>query len=281
MTTQLLTASGLMPWPLVFGAARIGCKKVGTAFLGTRLTLKKDKAVLAKHIRLGVHIDTAQSYGYSEQIIGEFLGNLFQDALVSRKDLLIATKQAKAASSNVRAEVKFAVGKSIEALGVFPDIVYVHEPYPNYMDYVEALYELQGQNRLRYIGLSRFTLDQVAEVREKLGPGVPLVVQVSFSVGHREYFPWEYQSYCQAEGIPVMAYRPLDRSWDVRSEKIIMEVAKRHDSSPQQIILAWLLRQGVYPVLRDHTDGHRLSNIAALDINLSDADVSKLSRLTS
>src|SRR5262249_34301793 len=80
--------------------------------------------------------------------------------------------------------------------------------------------------------------------------------------------------YCAAEGIVFVAYFPLRGDGGHRLD----EIAERHEATPTQIALTWLLRrsQTLLPIPGTLSLEHLKENLAALDIELSDAEFADL-----
>ena len=85
--------------------------------------------------------------------------------------------------------------------------------------------------------------------------------------------PWSDE-----RGIPLMAYSPVDQGGLVRDRRL-EAVARRHDATPAQIALAWVLRRKwVIAIPKAVEPEHIRQNRAALGIELSAADLADLDR---
>jgi diketogulonate reductase-like aldo/keto reductase len=60
--------------------------------------------------------------------------------------------------------------------------------------------------------------------------------------------------------------------------KALADVARRHEATPAQVALAWLLRQGVIVIPKATVLAHVDENLGALDLTLTEADVAALDR---
>ncbi len=101
--------------------------------------------------------------------------------------------------------------------------------------------------------------------------------QVVYSLARRgieaDLLPW-----CQRQGIPVMGYSPVDQG-RLLGHRVVKTVAGRHDSTPAQVALAWVLRHdGVITIPKAGSPEHVRENRAALDLRLSDEDLAELDR---
>jgi diketogulonate reductase-like aldo/keto reductase len=80
----------------------------------------------------------------------------------------------------------------------------------------------------------------------------------------------------QEQGIPVMAYSPIEQGRLLRHPMIIA-VANRNEATPAQVALAWLMsRDGVNVIPRAGTREHVLENRAAIDLRLTEPDLRML-----
>ena len=141
---------------------------LGTNNFGARIDYEQSKAVLDAALDAGITlIDTADIYtqGASEEFIGR--------ALEGRRDrVLIATKFGKPMDENPseargsREYVRTAVEASLRRLRTdVIDVYQMHEPDPNtpVLETLEALQELVTEGKVRYIGSSNFSAEQIQE----------------------------------------------------------------------------------------------------------------------
>ena len=74
-----------------------------------------------------------------------------------------------------------------------------------------------------------------------------------------------------------MAYSPLDQASSLLQASVLAEVAVRHDASPAQIALAWLLQRPQTIVIPKSVQAARIrENLAAVEIELTPADLAAL-----
>src|SRR5262245_15155912 len=105
---------------------------------------------------------------------------------------------------------------------------------------VRALVELQRSGLVRRIGLSTVTVTQI-KAAQKLGDITS--VQVSVSVLDDENLRNGVVEYCREQGIQLIAYRPLGgkRIGRLAKDPTLSEIASRHNVTPHEVALAWLL----------------------------------------
>jgi diketogulonate reductase-like aldo/keto reductase len=76
--------------------------------------------------------------------------------------------------------------------------------------------------------------------------------------------------------VPIMTYSPIEQG-RLANNRTLAAIAVRHDATPAQIALAWVLRQGdMMAVPKASNAAHVRDNRAALDIALTEADLAEL-----
>jgi diketogulonate reductase-like aldo/keto reductase len=113
------------------------------------------------------------------------------------------------------------------------------------------------------------------------GTGIA-VNQVLYNLVNRG-IEWDLLPWCGAHGIPVMAYSPFVSAPPALTKLLthpaLALVASRHDATPAQVALAWLLsRKGVIAIPKAIQPDHLRANRAAHDIVLTSEDHAALDR---
>ena len=99
---------------------------------------------------------------------------------------------------------------------------------------------------------------------------------------HRRLHPYlaqpELKAYCDAKGIVLTAYTPTGYA-TVRSDPTIVELAKKYNVTPAQVILAWHLSRGVVVVPKSSNEQHQKENLAPPTLSKEDLEaIGKLDR---
>ena len=134
--------------------------------------------------------------------------------------------------------------RSRNALGVERlDLFQLHAPDPRtpLATSVRGLAALKRDGLIAGIGLCNVTVGQIEEARRIAGIDS---VQVELSVWHDEHLLSGVVEYCAANGIPLLAYRPLggrSRAPRTLADPALTEVAGRHGCTHFEVALAWLL----------------------------------------
>src|SRR5215210_6493793 len=216
----------------------------------------EDRAIRTIHAALdaGVNlIDTADAYAYDERDVGHN-ERLIAKALRGRRDgVLVATKGGHTRRGqdwevDGRPEhIRAACEASLAALETdVIDLYQFHRPDPSvpYAESVGAFKELQDEGKVRWVGLSNCTVEQLEEA---LGLAEIVAVQNQLSLGYTSPLAKGEVDACTERGIAFLPWSPLGGIGKADStERVdaVREAAAAHGVSPQQVALAWLLAQG-------------------------------------
>ena len=237
-------------------------------------------------------IDTADSYclddsevGHNERLIGEALRSWGGDP----SDVLVATKGGHIRPGGrwevdgTPSHLRSACEASLRALGVDTiDLYQFHRPDPSvpYAESVGALRELREAGKVRTVGISNASVDQIREAVEILGGGL-VSVQNQFSPDFRSSEP-ELRR-CEEMGLAFLPWSPFggaSRAAEVGSRfAVFAEVATAHDVSPQQVTLAWMLALSpvVIPIPGSSRPETIRDSVAAANLHLTDDELARLS----
>jgi aryl-alcohol dehydrogenase-like predicted oxidoreductase len=257
---------------LGFGAMRI----TGQGIWGEPPDREKAKATLRRAVELGVNfIDTADSYGpeVSETLIGETLYP-YPDGLV------IATKGGQLRPGPGRWEpegrpehLRQACEGSLRRLKLDQIPLYqLHRPDPKvpFEESVGALVQLKNEGKIRHIGLSNVTEEQL-RLAEAITPIVS--IQNRYNATDRTSEP--LVDLCEQEELVFLPWAPIQ---DADKVPAVTEAAKRHGASVRQIVLAWLLARSpqILPIPGTGSPEHVDENIAAAGIKLDQGEVAAI-----
>jgi pyridoxine 4-dehydrogenase len=261
---------------LGFGAMRI----TGPRIWGP--PLDKDEAVraLKRLPELGIDfVDTADSYGpdVSEQLIRE--------TLYPYDGMLIATKAGLRRPSpgawdrDGRPEyLRQQAIKSREKLGLEQVRLWqLHSIDPKVPrdEQLAAVKSLLDDGIIRHAGLSNVSVEDI-EVASKLFKVA--TVQNRYNLVDRG--SEDVLDYCEKHGIGFIPWYPLAAGRLAESGSILDDLAKAHGATPSQIALAWVLKRSpvMLPIPGTSKVAHLEENVAAVNIQLSDADFDALDK---
>jgi pyridoxine 4-dehydrogenase len=241
--------------------------------------------LLRRAVELDVNfIDTAISYGpgYSEEIIAAALHPYPSKLVIATKGGILKTGPGQVQPDASRKSLRQACEASLRRLKVERiDLYQLHRPDPNvaFRESVEALAELAAEGKIKHVGLSNVTLNQLQEARRIVAIAS---VQNRFSLTFRENH--DVLELCRRENIAFLPWGPLGaRGFQYGAPLAqplgpVAEIAARIGATPGQIALAWLLSRGPNVVVIPGTTSiaHLEENVGAALVNLSTADIAAL-----
>ena len=245
---------------------------LGTWYLGENSARRASELAA---LRLGIErgltlIDTAEMYGNgaAEVLVGE--------AIAGRRDEVFLVSKVLPSHASYADTIE-ACRQSLSRLGTERlDLYLLHWRGPVPLEQtVRAFEELVRLGMIRYWGVSNFGIRDMAELLSVPGGEAVQTDQVLYNLTRRG-IEYDLLPTLQEQGIPVMAYSPIEQGRLLRHPMIIA-VANRNGATPAQVALAWLMtRDGVNVIPRAGTREHVLENRAAVDLRLTEPDLRKL-----
>jgi pyridoxine 4-dehydrogenase len=257
---------------LGFGAMRI----TGDGIWGPPADRDEAKAVLRRAIELGVNfIDTADSYGpdVSEELISEALHPYPDDLVIATKGGLERTGPGQWPTNGRPEHLVEACEGSLRRLKLEQITLYqFHRPDPRVPleDSIGALVTLKEQGKIRHIGLSNVTEEQLRRA-QRLTPIVS--IQNRYNVDDRR--SESLVDLCEQEQMVFLPWAPIQ---NLDSNGIVHKLAQRNDATTRQIVLAWLLARSpsILPIPGTGSVSHLDANVAAAAIKLTMAEVASV-----
>lgn len=251
------------------GGAAVPALGFGTFRMAEPDTLRMVQAAL----RAGfTHIDTAQIYE-NEAAVGEAI----RAAGIARQDVFLTTK----VWVDNYSEDKFAlsVDESLRKLGTdHVDLLLLH--WPNEAVSLErqiaALNAVHRSGKARHIGVSNFTKDLLE--RSIALSAAPIVTN------QIELHPFIDQSIVRqaaaAANVAVSAYFPM-ADGKVFTDPTLQAIAARNGRSVAQVVLRWIVQQGMVALTKTATESRLAENIDIASFTLSPADMAEINALAS
>jgi 2,5-diketo-D-gluconate reductase B len=210
------------------------------------------------------HLDTAEMYGNEEAI-----GAAIAASGVPRKELHVTTKVWH---ENLAPDaIRKAFDASLKKLRLdHVDLYLVHWPSRNMNlpAMFETLIPLKEQGRTRAIGVANFTTALLKTVVEEIKAPIACN-QVEY---HVMLDQTKVRQYLAAKSIPLVAYCPLAQG-RVASNETLAAIGRKHNASPAQVALKWLLDQdGVAAIPKASRAESQKANLGALKVSLDDED---------
>lgn len=298
-----------------FTISRLGFGCMGMSEFYGKGSEEESIQVIHRAIELGVSlIDTADMYGRgaNEKLVGKALSGGRRDKVVlATKFGILRTDDPKERGISGKPEyVKQACDASLQRLGVdHIDLYYQHRVDPNtpIEDTMGALKELVEAGKIRAVGLSEAAPETIRRAC-RVHPVAAL--QTEYSLWSREP-EQELIPLCRELGITFVAYSPLGRGFltgaikspddfapddfrqfnprfqgenfqkNIELVKQVEQMAHEKGVTPSQLALAWILAHGldIVPIPGTKHLKYLEQNVAALDVDISDAEVERLNRI--
>jgi diketogulonate reductase-like aldo/keto reductase len=245
----------------------------GTWRMGEDKSAHADEvAALRLGIDLGMTlIDTAEMYGDgdAEKVVA--------DAIDGQRDRgFVVTKVYPHNAS--RTKLPKACERSLKRLRIEVIDLYLLHWRSNtpLAETVETFERLRSTGKIKRWGVSNFDVEDMKELFAIENGTACAANQVLYNVEHREIesgvLPWS-----QKTKIPIMAYSPVGHGRGLLKNATLKKIAKRHDSTPGQIALAWVLCQpGVIAIPKAGNEAHVRDNAQSIEIELTAADLTEL-----
>jgi len=261
----------------------LGLGTWGIGGLSTKSVAGDDDAVKALifGLDLGMRfIDTAEMYadGHTEEVIAKALEN-------RRDSVFLATKVSPEHLSSE--DVPKACDASLRRLKTeYVDLYQAHWPNPRIpiAETMKAMEKLVRDGKVRFIGVSNFSVEQTREAQEALSTVDVVSNQVEYSLLDRS-IETNLLPYAEKEHITIIAYSPLARGQiamgSVREDRwrTIDEVAARVGKTRNQIALNWLItKQSVVAIPKSANAAHLRENLGGQGWKLPHEDYDALSR---
>ncbi|GAA1429340.1 aldo/keto reductase [Microlunatus lacustris] len=235
--------------------------------------------VLRRAVELGVtFIDTADSYGpvVAEQLIKKALHPYADDLVIATKAGLTRSGPGDWRPVGRPEYLRQQVEMSLRNLGLERiDLHQLHriDPQVPLADQVGELKLLQDEGKIRHIGLSEVSVEQLQEAQQT---ATIVSVQNLFNLADRSAEP--LLDHAEAEGIAFIPWFPLATGQLSKPGGPLDALAQEHGASPSQLALAWLLRRSpvMLPIPGTSTVAHLEDNLAAATLELSDDEFARL-----
>lgn len=216
------------------------------------------------------HIDTADVYE-NHQVVGKTL----DVSNIDRENLFITSKvwRTNLAYQAVLDNVKrFLDELNLEYL----NLVLVHWPNKNtpIQETLKALNELKDDGLIKATGVSNFTINHLKDA---------LDTEYDFSVNQVEFHPslnqQKLKQFCDKNDIHLTAYSPIAQGQDLNLE-IIKDLAEKYCKPECQVILNWLIQQGLSAIPRSSNLEHIRENFETTNWSLDEDDINKINTKT-
>jgi aryl-alcohol dehydrogenase-like predicted oxidoreductase len=250
---------------LGFGAMRV----TGEGIWGEPSDPAEAHRVLKRAVDLGVRfIDTADAYGpeVSERLIAEALHPYPAGLVIATKGGLVRPGPGKWVSDGRPQHLRTACEASLRRLRLDRiDLYQLHAVDDNVPleDSVGELVRLQKEGKIRHIGVSNMTLDELRRSRE-----LAQVVSIQNRYNIADRTSQDVLAVCEKDGLAFIPWSPLaqgERDQAASQRTALEDWARARDLSVPQASVAWLLAKSpaMLPIPGTSKVAHLESNVAA------------------
>ncbi|HEX2914976.1 MAG TPA: aldo/keto reductase [Chloroflexia bacterium] len=262
---------------LGFGAMRI----TGEGIWGEPKDRQEAIAVVRRAVELGINfIDTADAYGpeVSENIIAEALYPYPQDLVIATKGGLLRGGPNNWYPNGRPEHLRAALEGSLKRLRLdHIDLYQFHRPDPAvpFEESVGTLKNMQSEGKIRHIGLSNVTTQQLAQARQ-----IVEIVTVQNLYNLSDRTSEEMVDVTEKANIGFIPWFPLATGNLAKPGGKLDEIAKKHNATPSQVALAWLLKRSstMLPIPGTGSVQHLEENVKGAEIELTDEEFNSISQ---
>jgi diketogulonate reductase-like aldo/keto reductase len=239
-----------------------------------QLEAEDARRMVREALRIGYrHIDTAWIYK-NEKAVGDGIADAVSEGVVAREDVFVTTKIW--VEHFHRDALLRQAEESARSLGLTPDLLLLHwpKPTPSLEETIGALNEAQEKGFTRHIGLSNFPsplFRQAAALSR-----APLITN------QVEYHPYLSQKTLIATardlGSSITAWSPLAQG-QIADDAVIGDIARAHGKTNGQVVLRWIIQQGVIAIPRTTKESRAAENFDIFDFELSADDMGRIHAL--
>jgi pyridoxine 4-dehydrogenase len=260
---------------LGFGAMRI----TGPGVWGDPPDRNAAIALLRRVVERGVDfIDTADSYGpaVSETLIAEALHPYPPGLVIATKGGLVRPRAERWDADCRPAHLRQACDDSLKRLRLERiDLYQLHtvDSRVPLQDSIGTLVDLQKAGKIRHIGVSNVNLRQLAEARK-----LATIVSVQNRYNFEDRTHDDVIDACTRDNLAFIPWYPLGAGALAGARSKLRSIAERHQATPSQVALAWLLRRSpmMLPIPGTSSMAHFDENLAAPCVQLTQDEVTAL-----
>lgn len=234
----------------------------------------KAQAALRAGLGLGMtHIDTAELYSGSEEVVGR--------AIKGRRDEVFLVSKVLPRNASYENTIR-ACGASLGRLDTPRLDVYLlhwNESYVRLDETMRAMGDLIQAGKTRFAGVSNFDVEELQEAQAALKGHRLVCDQVLYHLGDRG-IEHELLPFCEANDIAVVAYSPFGgpgASWPPggkRGARTLEDIARKHAKTPRQVCLNFLTRnENVFAIPKAENVEHVRENAGSVGWELDERDL--------
>lgn len=238
------------------------------------MTSEEVERCLPRALELGYrHIDTANAY-FNEVAVG----NVVRESGISREDFFITTKLFP--QSYPYEQCRADIDATLARMGLdYVDLLLFHQPYGDYISGWKAMEEAVAAGKVRSIGLSNFPAHKIKQVMEA-ATVKPAVLQVELNPCWNQHALKAELAAMGLGDVVLEGWYPFGHG-DAKllAEPVLAKIAEAHGKTTAQVILRWMLQEGVVTFPKTTNAQHMRDNFDVFDFELSDDEMARVNAL--
>lgn len=158
------------------------------------------------------------------------------------------------------------------------DIMLLHAPFKGCLKVYDAIAKVYDEKKIKAFGVSNFDVNELKLLYKERG-AYPMINQTEISPYNSQK---ELIEFCKENGIIVEAYSPFGRGKlvsEFMQHPVLTEIASRYNKTVGQIILRWIVQQGLVVIARSSNKERLLDNISIFDFELSANDMGAIDNM--
>ena len=221
------------------------------------------------------HIDTAEAY-WNDEAVGRAIKRAISDNIVTRSELFVATKLSDGSSHGGYDNTVIFVEKQLKSMQLdYVDLYYLHSPFDPVLQKGswKALEFLYQQKVIRSLGISNFDSNDLHRLLEYVSVK-PHVLQNKIDVYHfgkqLDSIGDDVIGLARSHGIFCLSYSPFSSypfSMVPLEDPIVKYISGKTNLTSAQLVIMWLMQQGVGILVRSTNVDKLKENMAALNHN--------------
>lgn len=252
--------------------------KMPMFIVGTNMQSKEQlRAIVREALRLGCRaFDTAPNYS-SGKWLGELINEEIGDLDVKREELFIQSKLDW--NAMIAGKEEEYLDEALRVMNLeYLDSWVVHWPQPDsFISSYKKMERIYKTGKVKCIGTCNFHL---RHWRKLFDAGIDVIPQINQIELHPLRTCVEEVAFCNEKGIATQSYSPICKMLPpVRDNKLLHDMAEKHECSIPQLILAWHISRGLTPINKTTKPSRIADNLKCLEIKLSREDVDAINSL--
>lgn len=221
-------------------------------------------------LKLGYRlIDTANAY-MNEKSVGQAI----KDSGINREEIFLSTKIWASEYNNEN-----AVEETLARLGVdYIDLLFIHQPTKSWRNGYKQLIKAYKNGKIKAIGISNFEGEYFNDLIKEFDV-LPQVFQCEC---HPHFVQEETREVIDKYDIKIMSWYPLGGKGNTKTlleNPIILNLAKKYNKSPSQIVLRWHIENGFIVIPGSKNIEHVKENLDIFDFSLTEEDMKEIAKI--